>query len=316
VIVRELHTNEWNRFFEWSEKQGSVFTSRAWLSALGSQVRLFVVESDQKWQAGFAAYVGGKLGVKTLITPPYTPHIGLFIDHTFTDRVKHLDFQKKILTAISEWLKSAPYAYYKLDLPSEWKDTQPFTWNGQRVSVRYTYQLSLEPSAEELLAKMDGKLRNMINKAERDQVRLSYNYDEAALSRLVVGHLAEKNVAHNALLKQLLTEPSLSKKVIQVSITRDSHTVYTNYLLPDREKIYYLFGAKSKEELANHYGPMGVWEGIKKAKAQGFRLFDFEGSMIPSIEKFFRGFGGDLIPFYTISGGKGVWSFFFKRRYK
>ena len=314
--VRALHTQEWDRFFQWSEQCGGVFTSHAWLSCLGENIRLFVVENEQKWEAGFAAYVGGKLGVKTLITPPYTPHIGLFSEQKQKDGAKQLDYQKKILTAISIWLKSAPYAYFKLDLPTEWRDTQPFTWNKQTVTVRYTYQLELKKTEDELLTQMDSKLRNMINKAERDEMSLSFDYNEAALDQLILSFLGEKNIAHQSLLKQLLHNTNLSKKAIQVSIRKENKTSYTNYLMPDGEKMYYLFGAKSKEEVANHYGPLGVWEGIKKAKAQGFRLFDFEGSMIPTIEKFFRGFGGDLVPFYTISGGKGVWSFFFKRRYK
>lgn len=314
--VRALHTNEWQRFFEWSQKHGSVFTSQAWLSSLGKNVVLFVVEQEQKWEAGFVAYIGGKMGVKTLITPPYTPHIGLFLEVNNREGAKLLDHQKKILSAISDWLKTAPYAYYKLDLPSEWLDTQPFSWNNQTVAVRYTYQLEVTKSEEQLLAQMDGKLRNMINKAERDQVTLAFGYNASALDQLIIPLLADKNVAHQSLLERLLHNMELSKSVIQVSIARENKVCYTNYILPDGEKVYYLFGAKAKEELANHFGPLGVWEGIKKAKANGHRLFDFEGSMIPSIEKFFRGFGGNLVPFYTISGGKGLWSLFFKRRYK
>ena len=30
-------------------------------------------------------------------------------------------------------------------------------------------------------------------------------------------------------------------------------------------------------------------------------VFDFEGSMIPSIEKYFRKFGGELIPYYSLN---------------
>ena len=37
------------------------------------------------------------------------------------------------------------------------------------------------------------------------------------------------------------------------------------------------------------------------AKGKGLKAFDFEGSMLPEVEKFFRGFGGDLIPYYTIN---------------
>lgn len=316
MTIKELHTSEWPAFFQWNETYGGVFTSRDWVEALGENMRLFVVENNQKWEAAFAAYIGGKFGLKTLITPPYSPHIGLCAAQRFGDGAKQLDYQKKILTALSDWLQSAPYAYFKLDLPAEWGDTQPFTWNKQQVSVRYTYQLDLSKSEEELLAQMDGKLRNMINKSEREELSFAFDHNSTLLDRLVISFLTEKNSAHLTLLTRLLHEPVLGKKAIQVSISKDNVTAYTNYILADGEKVYYLFGAKSKEESANHFGPRGVWEGIKKAKANGHRLFDFEGSMIPSIEKFFRGFGGNLVPFYTVSGGKKLGSMLFKRRYK
>jgi hypothetical protein len=31
----------------------------------------------------------------------------------------------------------------------------------------------------------------------------------------------------------------------------------------------------------------------------GIKYFDFEGSMLPQIEIFFRGFGGQLVPYYN-----------------
>ena len=47
-----------------------------------------------------------------------------------------------------------------------------------------------------------------------------------------------------------------------------------------------------------------------KAWAPGaYIAFDFEGSMIPEIEVFFRSFGGDLLPYFSIEGGKGIVNF-------
>jgi hypothetical protein len=37
------------------------------------------------------------------------------------------------------------------------------------------------------------------------------------------------------------------------------------------------------------------------ARSKGIEVFDFEGSMIPSVEKFFRSFGGELRPYYSVN---------------
>jgi hypothetical protein len=42
-------------------------------------------------------------------------------------------------------------------------------------------------------------------------------------------------------------------------------------------------------------------EAIKAAKGLGLQTFDFEGSSIPAIERFFRGFGGRLAHHFTVS---------------
>jgi hypothetical protein len=34
------------------------------------------------------------------------------------------------------------------------------------------------------------------------------------------------------------------------------------------------------------------------------KTFDFEGSMLPEVEKYFRGFGANLIPYYRVSKAK------------
>jgi hypothetical protein len=43
-----------------------------------------------------------------------------------------------------------------------------------------------------------------------------------------------------------------------------------------------------------------MWSAIKVAKSKGVKTFDFEGSMIPGVEKFFRGFGGELTTYFAI----------------
>jgi len=48
-----------------------------------------------------------------------------------------------------------------------------------------------------------------------------------------------------------------------------------------------------------------MWEAIKFTKEElGLNQFDFEGSMIQSVEQFFRKFGGRLTPFYTVNWTK------------
>lgn len=55
------------------------------------------------------------------------------------------------------------------------------------------------------------------------------------------------------------------------------------------------------KDLAHHgAGAIAIWEAIKYAKSLGLKIFDFEGSMIPQIETYFRGFGGYLETYSSV----------------
>jgi hypothetical protein len=44
-----------------------------------------------------------------------------------------------------------------------------------------------------------------------------------------------------------------------------------------------------------------VFKCIEKAKSLGCSVFDFEGSMLKGVEKFFRSFGPTMHPYYTVN---------------
>lgn len=76
--------------------------------------------------------------------------------------------------------------------------------------------------------------------------------------------------------------------------------IAVNFLVYDDNTVYYLMGGidPSKKDL----GAMDAiqYESIKFALQSG-RRFDFEGSMIESIEKYFRSFGAIQTPYFSIS---------------
>ena len=67
---------------------------------------------------------------------------------------------------------------------------------------------------------------------------------------------------------------------------------------------YYLVSSNAKND--NALSACGVKFCIEESIRRGCRAFDFEGSMIPEIEVFFRSFGGDLLPYFSIEGGRGI----------
>ena len=72
------------------------------------------------------------------------------------------------------------------------------------------------------------------------------------------------------------------------------------FVIWDNSTLYYLIGGGDERYRDSQAGSLCIWEAIKIA-AQRELSFDFEGSMIEPIEKFFRGFGAQRFPYHAIS---------------
>jgi hypothetical protein len=73
------------------------------------------------------------------------------------------------------------------------------------------------------------------------------------------------------------------------------------FVVHDQRTAYYLMGGY--DERAGHHaaGPAAMFAAIRHAREMGLETFDFEGSVIPPIERYFRGFGGRLTPYLTVN---------------
>jgi len=73
------------------------------------------------------------------------------------------------------------------------------------------------------------------------------------------------------------------------------------FVVHDAKAAYYLLGGYQTE--GKHYGAgaLAMFESIRRARDLGLEVFDFEGSVVPAIERYFRGFGGRLTPRFRVN---------------
>ena len=79
----------------------------------------------------------------------------------------------------------------------------------------------------------------------------------------------------------------------------EGEIIAANFLVFDEKSVYYLMGGiePKKKDLGGM--DMVQYESIKFALESG-KSFDFEGSMIESIEKYFRSFGAIQKPYFQV----------------
>lgn len=286
-------------------ESNEVFSSDSWTSAYDAKLRRFVILDDtEKVIGGFVAYEGGMRSIKTLVTPPFASHCGLFVNAEYSSVVKKNSIYKKIMQAIADFLANSNYSYYKLDFPEGFSDMQPFVWKKMNVNVKYSYVLDCTVSEDILRNNLDPKLRNMLNKFEKDNWRISHERKAVDAYQIITSTLGANDVKwKDDILKKLLEQSCLD----YTSIESESGIVAVAITANSGNKAYYVFGGVHRDEKNNSLGPAALYNAILFAKKNNKMHFDFEGSMIPEIERYFRQFGGELVAQYSINGGRGLW---------
>ena len=283
----------------------SVFNSEDWIKVYGDDLNLYgIFNANQEIIGCFYIYKRKRANVLTQISPPpFTPHCGLYFKSFATNPAKRHGENKKLTKAISEFIDSQyKRAIVTLAFPPSLLDTQSFYWQNYKVIPNYTYQLNLAQSLEVLTAQMDPKTRNLIKKAEKDGLTVEKNTDMNLVKSIVRQTMVRKGVKVNEkVLSTILFQFANDSNSFSFVVRQNKEVLAVTFCIYDNQKCYYLLGGYNKGNSHAGAGPLGVFESIRFAQKQEIPVFDFEGSMLPNVESYFRSFGGDLIPYSTIN---------------
>lgn len=304
--VRRLSPSEyklWDEFVRQSP-QGSVFTLSDWLEASGRKVAIFGCFRGSELVAGLPlTYHVSPPGIRIALHPPLTPYLGILFKNNTGKYVTRISTEKEISSAIASALRRE-FAVVNFNFHPSVVDLQPFIWEGFSSSVRYTYILNLD-DIERVWAEMDESRRRNIRRAEKDGI-----YVEDGVGFEEMFSLVEKTFQRQRIKAQFRTAAFRYNSVLErkgwcrsfIAKNKDCMPIAGVYIIWDWNRSYYLLGGYDPQH--SHHGAvaLAMWRAIKFTKEElGLREFDFEGSMIPQVELFFRKFGGRLVPYYSVN---------------
>lgn len=275
---------------QWEKNGFPVFLREAYCSEL----RLLKFLEDAEVIAVMWVWESGKKLMNSLITPPFSPNCWLTFlteyDKPATKRAKEKEVQKALLA----FVENGKWGYWKFDFPVEYTDFQEAIWKGTLPKTKYTYRILDLKNWEE---KIDSKLRNKLKRFSDFTFEVRpFGEDEM---KLFMASSAAKGVAHETLLSKF---NSLNSSSTFTVIAEGGQ--YQAFCAIVDHVCYYLVSSNAKNE--NALSACGVKYCIEESFRRSCTAFDFEGSMIPDIEVFFRSFGGDLLPYFSIEGGRGI----------
>jgi hypothetical protein len=280
----------------------AIFQQPWWLDAVApGRWSVVTHEAGDKVLARLPYVMEKRHGLTNLTMPRLTQTLGPWLSPSEAKYAKQLARQKDLMTAIIEQLPPHDYFYQRFH-PSitNWL---PFYWQGFEQTTRYTYALDDLGDPDRLWAGFLENVRTDIRKAERQltvQRGLSLDrfYD---LLSLTFARQGQAVPFERELLERLFAacrEHHAGESFYAQDAEGNIHSAI--YLVWDEKSAYYLLSGSDPERRNSGANSLLLWEAIRFASGVT-RRFDFEGSMIEPIERFFRSFGAKQVPYFLVS---------------
>lgn len=280
----------------------SVFEQPWWLDAVApGQWGCAEIKNGEHVIARLPYVFIKRYGFRIIGMPANTQTLGIYIKDTGAKLTKRLERQKDIILSL---IKQLPKGY-SIDLSLDHQCTYvlPFIWKGFNITPCFSYRLEDISNLDELWNGLRENIRREIRKAEkilltRDDLsidvlielqRKTFQRQGRSIqdSSKLLNRLDEAATAHN------------SRKLI-CAVDKDGKVHAAGYFVYDERACYYLIGGGDPELRSSGAASIVLWEGIKFASTVS-KSFDFEGSMIEDIERFFRAFGGKPTVYYRVA---------------
>jgi lipid II:glycine glycyltransferase (peptidoglycan interpeptide bridge formation enzyme) len=284
------------------KQNASVFNSWSWLMMYKDHLRLYgLFNNNEELTGAFFLYHTSKKTFRLDICPPFSAHNGLFFENRSENNSNIQTTVKHVLETIAAFLGELNSHLLVFTLPAAISDAQPFIWKKFDVKVKYTYHLDLGLPVDTLLANLSSEKRKSLNKAQKDGLEIKRETDMKVVKDLILKTFSRKQVMKNlAYLDKILFEFASADNSIAFVAYEKGQAIAATFCVHDSVTAFYLFGGYDAGQSHHGAGVSCMWNSILKAKELGLKTFDFEGSMLPEVEKYFREFGGTLTPYYSV----------------
>lgn len=279
--------------------------SQAWLlDAVAPDRWGAVMTGNDDSPTGSLPYVlQRRFGLRLSTMPALIPQLGPWTAaRGGTLRGRQLAREHKILGELADGLPTVDHFSQCWD--PEMTNWLPFHWRGYRQTSNYTYRVDPR-DPDRVWAQMDGSARTEVRKAsERHGLQVSFDASFEEFVRLNELVFARQDLTMPYSRRELTTFDAACRahagRLIVTVKDESSQSHAGCYVVWTEKCAYYLLGGADPALRSSGAGYLALWEAIKHLSGKT-AMFDFEGSMISSIERVFRSFATHQVPYHAIS---------------
>ncbi len=297
VYLSSEEYQNWNHFVEHSP-QGSIFSKSWYLDSLQVKYEILVVKDKEEIKAGM---VLAKNEIDTYANPMLDKYLGILFIKDSGNRQKVLSKEYKYMELIIEEIKEIKsFDYY---FHPNFKNWIPLSWQGFTQQTRYTYRIDYKNGLDAIFSNFHGNLKNDIKNAKKNNITVKEDISFELLWELV----------SKTFLRQGSKAPFKKEKLhyfINTLKDRDQLRTFGAFnevgdciavlgIVYEDKSSYLLLNGIDIEKQVRGANALMIWNTIEYFYNK-CNYFDFEGSMLPGVEPFYRRFGGELTPYYKI----------------
>ncbi|MCP1198062.1 GNAT family N-acetyltransferase [Notoacmeibacter sp. MSK16QG-6] len=281
-----------------------IFCQDWWLDAVAPDAwNVALVKQSGRVQAALPYVIQRRFGMRFIDQPALTQFTGPWLAERSGREQNRLTAEKDIFYSLIDQLPD--YDSFRQNWHHSLANWLPFHWRGFSQTTRYTYRLTDLADLDAVWKGFSSNIRSDVRKAEkRFEVRLR---KEPTLDALLA--LARKTferqgklMPYTANLVGRINTACAARGQRRIFIAEDSQgRAHAGcYLVWDDQCAYYLIGGGDPELRNSGATSFVVWEAIRFAAGIS-SSFDFEGSMLEPVERFFRSFGATQTQYFNVS---------------
>ncbi len=280
----------------------SLFHEPWWLDAVAPGAwEEVTVERDGETIARLPYLPVRRFGLRTLVAPPLCNRLGPLVDAGEGKYVRRLSREGE---AVGELLELLPrHDVFRQSLRPELLSWYPLHRAGARVEPRISYVLDDLSDLDAVWADVRSEARRTIRKAEA-ALTVTEDDDGADLAVMAAATFARqrRDLPFGADLLHRVVRATLERGRGLVLTARDEHDQAhaSVFVAWEADRAWYLVGGADPALRSSGATSLLLWEAVKRS-ADHVPRFDFEGSMVPGIERSFRNFGGRQETYHAVT---------------
>jgi len=301
-----MHNKDLYRELCKTEPTIPIFSKEWWLDAVCGEDNwgAVVIEKSGNIVGALPYYMIRKKGFNRITMPPLTQTMGPWIKYPpnqkYTNRLSH---EKDIYTEIISRLPD--FGDFQQNFNYRVTNWLPFFWQGFQATTRYTYVIENLDDLDEVLLRFKDNMRNKIKKARKivsvvDEGKIEDFY---AINRKTFERQGlDIPYSLDFLIKKDRILAKKNCRRIFFAVDQDGCIHSALYLIWDELSSYVHMVGEDPVLRNSGAGILLIYESIKFTKETlNLDCYDFEGSVIESVEEVRRSCGGVQKPYFSVS---------------